>query len=90
MTRDGVQIRNIIRSGFRHFLYTYIKGVQKMPEVSILAKRVKAYRENLKKTQFELSYEIGISPDELSLIEREKANPSLYTLQMCNLFKDTR
>ena len=77
MTRDGVQIRNIIRSGFRHFLYTYIKGVQKMPEVSILAKRVKAYRENLKKTQ----YEIGISPDELSLIEREKANPSLYTLQ---------
>ena len=52
-----------------------------MPEVSVLGKRVKAYREDLKKTQFELSYEIGISVDELSLIEREKANPNLSTMQ---------
>ena len=52
-----------------------------MPEVSVLAKRIKAYRESLNKTQFELSDEIGISLDELSLIEREKANPSLSTLQ---------
>ena len=52
-----------------------------MPEVSVLAKRIKAYRESLNKTQFELSDEIGISLDELSLIERGKANPSLSTLQ---------
>lgn len=52
-----------------------------MPEVSALAKRVKAYREAQKKTQFETANEIGISVDELSLIEREKANPNLETIQ---------
>ncbi len=52
-----------------------------MPEVSALAGRVKAYREEQEKTQFELSHKIGISPDGLNLIEREKANPSLSTLQ---------
>lgn len=52
-----------------------------MPEVRELAKRVKAYRKYLHKSQFELADEIGISLDELSLIEREKANPSLETLQ---------
>lgn len=52
-----------------------------MPEVSALAKRVKIYRENIKKTQFELSYEMGISLEELSLIEREGANPRLSTIQ---------
>lgn len=46
-----------------------------------MAKRVKAYRVNLKKTQFEIADEMGISLDELSLIEREKANPSLGTMQ---------
>lgn len=52
-----------------------------MPEISALAKRVKAYRTSLEKTQFELSNEIGISNEELSLIEREEANPRLDTLQ---------
>lgn len=52
-----------------------------MPEISALAKRVKIYRENMKKTQFELSYEMGISLEELSLIEREGANPRLSTIQ---------
>lgn len=52
-----------------------------MPEISALAKRVKIYRENMKKTQFELSYEMGISLEELSLIEREGTNPRLSTIQ---------
>ena len=52
-----------------------------MPEISALAKRVKAYRESLGETQFELSGEIGISIEELSLIERGEANPSLSTMQ---------
>lgn len=52
-----------------------------MPEISALAKRVKVYRGSLKKSQFELSCEIGISIDELSLIEREKANPRISTVQ---------
>lgn len=52
-----------------------------MPEKSALAKRVKAYRKALDQSQFEIAFEMGISMDELSLIEREKANPSLSTLQ---------
>ena len=48
-----------------------------MPEISALAKKVKAYRESLGETQFELSGEIGISIEELSLIERGEANPAL-------------
>ena len=52
-----------------------------MPEISALAKRVKAYRESLGETQFELSGEIGISIEELSLIERGEANPRLSTMQ---------
>ena len=46
-----------------------------------MAERVKAYREKLKKTQFEMAYEIGISIEELSLIERRGANPRLDTMQ---------
>lgn len=52
-----------------------------MPEISVMAERVKAYRKSLKKTQFELSNEIGISTDELSLIERGETNPRLDTMQ---------
>ncbi len=52
-----------------------------MPEISAMAKRVKAYREALKKTQFEMACEIGISIEELSLIERQGANPRLDTMQ---------
>ena len=52
-----------------------------MPETSAMAKRVRAYRESLGETQFELSGEIGISIEELSLIERGEANPRLSTMQ---------
>lgn len=52
-----------------------------MSEKSALAKRVKAYRANLKKTQFEIADEMGISLETLSLIERCEANPTLDTLQ---------
>ena len=36
----------------------------------------------LNKTQFELSSEIGISEEELSLLERRKTDPKLSTIQM--------
>ncbi len=52
-----------------------------MPEIRALAKRVRAYRESLGETQFELSGEIGISIEELGLIERGEANPRLSTMQ---------
>lgn len=52
-----------------------------MPEIGVLSKKVKEYRKNLKKTQVKFSQEIGISIEELSLIERAKANPRLSTIQ---------
>lgn len=52
-----------------------------MPEIRALAKKLKGYRKELGKTQFEIAGEMGISIEEVSLIEREKANPGLRTMQ---------
>lgn len=52
-----------------------------MPETDALAKRVKAYRKQLSKNQFEMASEMGISIEEISLIERGKTDPKLSTLQ---------
>ena len=53
-----------------------------MPEVDALARRLKRYRRTQDRTQFELSAEIGISEEELSLLERGKTDPKLSTIQM--------
>ena len=52
-----------------------------MPEREALAKHLKEFRKINKETQFEFAANVGISIEELSLIEREIANPSLDTLQ---------
>ena len=52
-----------------------------MPEREALAKYLKEFRKINKETQFEFAANVGISIEELSLIEREIANPSLDTLQ---------
>ncbi len=52
-----------------------------MPEISVLAKKLRAYRKKQDLSQLEISGEIGISMDEVGLIEREIANPSLSTIQ---------
>ena len=52
-----------------------------MPEIDTLANRLKRYRRIQEKTQFELSSEIGISEEELSLLERGKTDPKLSTIQ---------
>jgi len=52
-----------------------------MPETEALAKRVKAYRKELSKNQPEMAYEMGISTEEISLIDRGKTVPKLSTLQ---------
>lgn len=52
-----------------------------MPEVDALARRLKLYRHIGKKTQFEMSSEIGISEEELSLLERGQTDPKLSTMQ---------
>ena len=52
-----------------------------MPETDALAKRVKRYRKEQSKNQFEMASDIGISIEEISLIERGKTDPKLSTLQ---------
>lgn len=52
-----------------------------MPEREALAKNLKEFRKAQKETQFEFAANIGISIEELSLIERKRANPNLETLQ---------
>lgn len=52
-----------------------------MPETDVLAKRLKAYRTQQSKNQFDMANEIGISIEEISLLERGKTDPRLSTLQ---------
>ena len=52
-----------------------------MAEREALAKYLKGFRKINKETQFEFAANVGISIEELSLMEREIANPSLDTLQ---------
>ena len=52
-----------------------------MPEREALAKYLKEFRKINKETQFEFAANVGISIEELSLMEREITNPSLDTLQ---------
>lgn len=52
-----------------------------MPEKEALAKRLKKYRQIYNETQAEFAFHIGISVEELSLLERRKGNPNLNTLQ---------
>ena len=52
-----------------------------MPENEALAKNIKAIRKQMKKSQIEFAAECGISTEILSLIERQKTDPKLSTIQ---------
>ena len=52
-----------------------------MPEREALAKYLKEYRKIYNETQVEFAFHIGISVEELNLLERLKGNPNLNTLQ---------
>lgn len=52
-----------------------------MPECEALAKNVKKIRQKMELSQMEFAAECGISTEILSLIEREKTDPKLSTLQ---------
>lgn len=52
-----------------------------MPECEALAKNVYRIRHEMELSQMEFAAECGISTEELSLIEREKTDPKLSTLQ---------
>ena len=53
-----------------------------MPEFKALSKNIKRIRNEMNMSQMEFAAECGISTEILSLIEREKTNPKLSTLQM--------
>lgn len=52
-----------------------------MPELEALSKHVKKFRTEYNESQEEFAENCGISTETLSLIEREKGNPTLETLQ---------
>ncbi len=52
-----------------------------MPENETLAQKIKQVRKNMHETQFEFASNCGISIETLSLIERQKTNPTLETIQ---------
>ena len=57
-----------------------------MPELKALAKNVKQIRGDMRMSQLDFAAGCGISTEILSLIEREKTNPKLSTLQMIAAF----
>ncbi len=52
-----------------------------MPEVKTLAEKSKQLRKEMNESQIEFAYHCGICTETLSLIEREKADPRLSTVQ---------
>ena len=57
-----------------------------MPECEALAKRLKEIRKEMELSQMEFAAECGISTEILSLIEREKTDPKLSTLQKISAY----
>ena len=52
-----------------------------MPEYEALSANIKQLRKTIHQSQIEFAAECGISTETLSLIERQKADPKLSTLQ---------
>ena len=52
-----------------------------MPEIEFLSKNVKNFRSKLNLSQMDFAALCGVSTEILSLIEREKSNPRLSTIQ---------
>lgn len=59
-----------------------------MPECEALSKNVKEIRKNMNLSQMEFAAECGISTEILSLIERQKTDPRLSTIQKIAAYAD--
>ena len=57
-----------------------------MPECEVLAKKLKELRKMMDLSQMELAAECGISTETLSLLERQKVDPKLSTIQKIAAF----
>lgn len=63
------------------------KGIM-MPESEILAKNLKNIRKKMKKSQIDFAAECGISKEIVSLLERQKTDPKLSTIQKIAAYTD--
>lgn len=59
-----------------------------MPERIALARNIKAVRKQMRETQMDFAAHCGISTEELSLLERERSDPKLTTIQKVAAYAD--
>lgn len=59
-----------------------------MPERIALAQNIKAVRKQMRETQMDFAAHCGISTEELSLLERERSDPKLSTVQKVAAYID--
>ena len=62
--------------------------VQTMSENEIIAKNIKVIRTALGESQIDFAANCGLSVEEVSLLERNKADPKLSTLQKVAAYID--
>lgn len=83
-----IYITTIFRS-WTHFRLKYSEmEVYYMPEIEALAYNLKRLRRKMHATQFEFASECGISTETLSILECEKGDPKLSTLQKIAAYAD--
>lgn len=61
--------------------YTVVEGDVDMPENEALSKRLKKIRKDTHENQMDFAENCGVSVETLSLIECQKADPKLSTMQ---------
>lgn len=59
-----------------------------MPEKVALARNIKALRKQLRESQIDFAAHCGISTEALSLLERERSDPKLSTIQKVAAYID--
>ena len=59
-----------------------------MPERVALARNIKTIRKQMRESQIEFAAHCGISAEALSLLERERSDPKLSTVQKVAAYTD--
>lgn len=59
-----------------------------MPERDALSRNIRAIRKRMRESQMEFAAHCGISTEALSLLERERTDPKLSTIQKVAAYTD--
>ena len=59
-----------------------------MPEYEILAQNLKKIRKEMNEAQMDFAAHCGISPDIISMIENERTDPKISTIQKIAAYAD--